>query len=393
MGTYIQTCKMLQLISLAGLMAALSQGIPMQSPECCDRKDVGGVSYSLVGQMDTTAYQCLNNCVYVKDQEPTVKFCFASGDLQVECTEDEFQGSGKPPMGGSDKPPMEGTDKPPMEGTEAPAGEVTATATNSSAGCKCGIKRTSRIVGGTETEINEYPWMAAITDSQESQFCGGTLVASQWILTAAHCMFKDSAGTQPQTAAEIRIVLGEHDLLDSFESKIPKKVAKVSQIINHPSYNAETSNNDIALLKLSEEVDLNTYAPSCVANTGDNFEGQKAWVYGWGTTSSGGESSYKLLEVEVPVVSNAVCTIALESEITDDMLCAGGELNKDGCQGDSGGPLTVEVSGKHVLIGDVSFGNGCGLEGQYGVYGDVAYFRTWVDSTVSSNGGAKYCPA
>ena len=110
----------------------------MQSPECCDSKDVGGVSYSLVGQMDTTAYQCLNNCVYVKDQDPTVKFCFASGDLQVECTEDEFQGSDKPPMGGSDKPPMggsdkppvggseeppmEGTDKPPMEGTEAPAG-------------------------------------------------------------------------------------------------------------------------------------------------------------------------------------------------------------------------------------------------------------------------------
>merc|ERR1712106_372141 len=392
MGTHSQTSKMLQLLPLAGLMAALSQGIPMQSPECCDSKDVGGVSYSLVGQMDTTAYQCLNNCIYVKDQEPTVKFCFASGDLQVECTEDEFQGSDKPPMGGSDKPPTEGTDKPP---TEAPAGGATTSSSgaSASAGCKCGIKRTSRIVGGTETEVNKYPWMAAITDSQENQFCGGTLIASQWILTAAHCMFKDSAGTQPQTAAEIRIVLGEHDMLDSFESKIPKKIMEVSQIINHPSYNAETSNNDIALLKLSEEVDLNVYTPSCVANTGDTFEGQKAWVYGWGTTSSGGISSDKLLEVEVPVVSNAVCTTAMQQEITDDMLCAGGQFNKDGCQGDSGGPLTVDVSGKHVLIGDVSFGNGCGLEGQYGVYGDVAYFRTWVDSTVSSNGGAKYCPA
>merc|ERR1712106_542454 len=154
MGTHSQTCKMLQLISLAGLMAALSQGIPMQSPECCDSKDVGGVSYSLVGQMDTTAYQCLNNCIYVKDQDPTVKFCFASADLQVECTEEEFQGSDKPPMGGSDKPPMEGTDKPPMEGsdkppTEAPAGGTTTSSSGASAtaGCKCGIKRTSRIVG------------------------------------------------------------------------------------------------------------------------------------------------------------------------------------------------------------------------------------------------------
>jgi len=280
--------------------------------ECCDMKTVGGVTYTLSGQMNTKMYNCLNDCVYQMEGRPEAKFCFAMGDQKVECNDDEI---------------------------------------------------------------------------------GGTLIASQWILTAAHCMFKDSQGTQPQTAAEIRIVLGEHDLQDNTESKITKKIVEVSQIIKHPSYNPETSNNDIALLKLSEEVDLNVYTPSCVANTGDTFEGQKAWVYGWGTTSSGGESPYKLLEVEVPVVSNSVCTTALQTEITDDMLCAGGELNKDGCQGDSGGPLTVEVSGKHVLIGDVSWGNGCGLEGQYGVYGDVAYFRTWVDSTIRGNGGAKYCPA
>ena len=53
----------------------------------------------------------------------------------------------------------------------------------------------------------------------------------------------------------------------------------------------------------------------------------------------------------------------------------------------------MDDNGKHVLIGDVSFGNQCGLEGQYGVYGDVAYFRTWVDTNVANNGGAKYCPA
>ena len=98
------------------------------------------------------------------------------------------------------------------------------------------------------------------------------------------------------------------------------------------------------------------------------------------------------------------------------MLCAGGEANKDACQvytqankqsqapntnkqtnlifsqGDSGGPLTVEVNKKHVLIGDVSFGNGCALEGQYGVYGDVAYFRNWIDTTVAANGGGDKCP-
>ena len=66
------------------------------------------------------------------------------------------------------------------------------------------------------------------------------------------------------------------------------------------------------------------------------------------------------MEVEVPVVSNSVCTAAMGNGITDQMLCAGGQLNKDGCQGDSGGPLTVDSNGQHVLIGDVSFGDGCG---------------------------------
>jgi len=256
------------------------------------------------------------------------------------------------------------------------------------------VKRGSRIVGGSETEINEYPWMASVADSSESQFCGGTLIASQWILTATHCMFKDREQTIPQTAAELLVVLGEHDLQDDTESKLPKKVVKVSQIIKHEDYDKSTSNNDIALLKLSEEVDLNTYTPACLPNTADNHDGKNAWVYGWGTVEYGGASSSKLLEVEVPVVSNTVCQAAMpQYQITDAMLCAGGQLNKDGCQGDSGGPLTVDVDGKHVLIGDVSFGNQCGLEGQYGVYGDVAFFRTWVDTNVKNNGGAKYCPA
>merc|ERR1712106_655808 len=283
---------------------------------CCRSKVVEGSTYTMQGEEDTSSFSCVDRCTYTKVGEANSKYCFANGDLQAECKDTTEGVPDTTPSGG---------------GAEA-ATTASSSETTTAAGCKCGVKRTSRIVGGTETEVNEYPWMAAIATNSGSFFCGGTLISSQWVLTAAHCMFKDNAGTQAQTAGEIRIVLGEHDIGSSTESQIPRKVVQVSQIINHPSYDASSSNNDIALIKLSEEVDLNVYTPACLPKTADNYEGQKAWVYGWGTTSFGGSTSDKLLEVEVPVVSNTVCSSAMSAGITDAMLCAGGELNKDGCQ-------------------------------------------------------------
>jgi len=383
--------------SLPSLLLVLLYSNSAAGQGCCKMKVVGGATYTLLGEEDTSAFSCLDKCTYKKEGEADSKYCFAEGDLQTECKDT----AGSPPAtAGAPAAPTTasagGAATPASVGGAATPSSAAGGATTTAAGCKCGKKRTSRIVGGSETEINEYPWMAVIATTAESQFCGGSLIGTQWVITATHCMFKDQDQTIPQTAADIVVVLGEHDLFDQNESKLPRKVVKVSQIIKHESYDKITSNNDIALLKLAEEVDLNTYTPVCLPNTADNgkYDGKNAWVYGWGTTSYGGVSAQKLLEVEVPVVSNSVCQAAMtQYQITDAMLCAGGQANKDGCQGDSGGPLTVDDNGKHILIGDVSFGNKCGLEGQYGVYGDVAYFRTWIDTNVASNGGAKYCPA
>merc|ERR1711892_145123 len=124
MGSTLAT-KMVPLLILAGGLAAVSNGIPMTPPppDCCQSKYVGGVRYTLVGRLDTKSYNCLSDCIYVKDEEPSVRFCFASGNLEVECTQDErppIEGSERPPMEGSERPPMEGSERPPMEGTVEP---------------------------------------------------------------------------------------------------------------------------------------------------------------------------------------------------------------------------------------------------------------------------------
>lgn len=103
------------------------------------------------------------------------------------------------------------------------------------------------------------------------------------------------------------------------------------------------------------------------------------------------------MEVAVPVVTKETCQTAMadfmaelnpSGTITDGMICAGGVEGQDSCQGDSGGPLTYKAGDQHVLIGDVSFGDGCAQAGKYGVYGRISFFRTWIESKMTS---PKYC--
>jgi secreted trypsin-like serine protease len=265
--------------------------------------------------------------------------------------------------------------------------------------CKCGIKKTRRIIGGTETTVNEYPWIAAfdfngVTGTSPGG-CAATLISTNWAVTASHC-FYDQEGALTVTKDTMSLVLGVHDRAGTTDTN--RQVLTIAEIVLHPSYSPSGSSHDIALLKISETVDLDTWSPACLPTSGADFAGQNGWVYGWGTTSEGGSEGLadKLLELEVPIVSDSVCATAMSSQgqtITSDMLCAGGENGKDACAGDSGGPFTVADSGSgaHTLVGAVSFGIGCAREGLYGVYADVPFFRTWIDETIAAKGGATFC--
>merc|ERR1719312_1253036 len=232
--------------------------------------------------------------------------------------------------------------------------------------CICGLpKRKQRIIGGVETEINEYPWQVALTKPESKlPFCGGSLISDQWVLTAAHCILE----------FRFQILLGEHDVTTTSETDSIR--SNVAEVIKHPKYRG--LNYDFALVKLSSPVDFSKHPhirPICLPeNESENYDDFSAIVTGWGTTSEGGYTSSELMEVKLQVMSNKDCKAAYGRGITKQMICAAAE-NKDSCQGDSGGPMISSGSGNGVNpgenyehIGVVSWGTGCALPDYPGVY-------------------------
>ncbi|CAI5745390.1 unnamed protein product [Peronospora destructor] len=152
---------------------------------------------------------------------------------------------------------------------------------------------------------------------------------------------------------------------------------KVVNKIRHPKYASETNSYDFLVLELEK---ASSFPPIALAKAEDSdiAAGGNATVLGWGATSQGGNLSPELLRIDVPLVNNTACAKVLD--IDNSMLCAGGELDTDACQGDSGGPLITEQSSEDVLIGVVSWGNGCGRAGYPGVYARVSVARDWLSS-------------
>ena len=231
------------------------------------------------------------------------------------------------------------------------------------------------IVGGVVAEKGEFPFQVSLQSSSGSHFCGGSLIKKNWVLTAAHCVARWQAAN--------KIVLGLHDRTD----KTGTQTFTSKKVISHSQYNSNTLENDYALIQLNRDSNFRTIDLNKVEI--DIPEVDQApynvWTAGWGTTSSGAGALPKFLnKVEVPLVTTKACNApeAYNGDITDSMICAGlVQGGKDSCQGDSGGPLFVkQASGDFLLIGVVSWGQGCALPNKFGVYSKVNHVIDWIES-------------
>lgn len=237
------------------------------------------------------------------------------------------------------------------------------------------------IVGGQPADPGEYPWQALVLPG--GFLCGGSLIHAQWVVTAAHCMYDQNGNLF--TPGQISVRLGKYHL---YTTDSTEQIRSVAQVIVHPSYNPNTNNNDIALLKLTSPAVLNSTVAIIPPATSPLVDalvqaGDTSTVTGWGDTTEGGSLADVLMEVTLPIVSNTSCNQAY-GFITDNMLCAGlTQGGKDSCQGDSGGPLIVPVGdGSWLLAGIVSSGNGCARPGYPGIYTRVSRYQAWIGQYV-----------
>ncbi|KAG7388816.1 hypothetical protein PHYBOEH_007678 [Phytophthora boehmeriae] len=223
-----------------------------------------------------------------------------------------------------------------------------------------------RIIGGLEASIAGFPYAVGLYSKHFDLdnfyfFCGGVLIAPQYVATAEHCtMITDTyVSVGAQYAARPRKNNG-------------KRIRVVER--SRPIYKNGQS-FDIGLLKLETPV-TDQPVRLCAADGSDNEVGTMGTVLGWGKTENS-TSSFSMRSVDVEIISNRKCSTYFDSEITDNQLCAGTGNGKNACTVDSGGPLVVD----DVLVGIYTGSKSCSKKP--GIYTRVGSMLDYINNVVT----------
>uniref|UniRef100_A0A8C6WGT5 trypsin n=1 Tax=Neogobius melanostomus TaxID=47308 RepID=A0A8C6WGT5_9GOBI len=246
---------------------------------------------------------------------------------------------------------------------------------------QCGkpqLGRTSRIFGGKKSLPGAHPWQVSFqmrptgfSATNFTHFCGGILLSSCWVLTAAHCI-----------DVEMQVVLGGVDIE---KHEVYNQIVPVERAIVHENYRYTplAIYNDIGSNSVCAK-ETHFVKSACLPD--QLFQsGAECVVSGWGVTETGYRNY--LLDARVHLISMEKCKAPhVYGDLLDDnMICAGYLAGGvDACQGDSGGPLVCHHNGTHYVVGVVSWGDDCGQKYKPGVYADVAKFTSWMSNHMNS---------
>ncbi|NWS68697.1 FA10 factor, partial [Crotophaga sulcirostris] len=213
---------------------------------------------------------------------------------------------------------------------------------------------------------------AVLVHEYDEWFCGGTILNEYFILTAAHCtsQYKD-----------LRVIVG---MVDREKEDLSRAMHRVEEITVHAKFDNKTYDSDIALLKLKEPITFSEdVVPACLPEEdfANNVLMNQSFgiVSGFGNTFERARPVEKMKVLQIPYVDTNTCKLALDSPVTSNMFCAGYDQDgKDTCQGDGGGPHVTRYNGTYFVTGIISWGEGCGRAGKYGVYTKLSKFLPWV---------------